>query len=277
MSHYPPAFGRRMAWDVDGTVALWVPDNGVAVDLSPTEMVEINSEDGNYSSVMSPSATLGYLVHIFPELRDIDGYFAVARDTFASLEGSVDTTNGVDGTWINITSSLTDQLLTVRPNYRSAVNSVSATAVKGIRARKGGGGGQSNRLWAIHIYGKISSGQTPDRLLFLDPDAADAVFTRVLDFGDVPRGQTQSRNFKLRNNSGSLTVNTISITAEDIYLNAGDWYTFSEDNINFFATLAIGNLGPGADKLIYMRQVVPGAETLGLQTGRIRVSHASVT
>jgi len=274
MSHYPPAFGRRMAWDADGTVALYVPDGGISREYTPAEAAQINSEEG--ASVNVGLTVSGYSIHIFPELRDLVGFFIAKNGGgYTTVETSVDTTNGIDGTWVQQLVNVND-VSSVNPEYRTSVDSISATGVKGVRVYKDSGG-TTNRLLAIHIYGKISSGQTPDRIIYLDPDAADAQFTKVLDFGDVPRGQTQTRNFKVKNNSGTLTVNTIVITAEDLYLNAGNWFTFSDDNITFVASLAIGNLGPGVTKLIYMKQVVPAAETLGLQTGRIKVSHASVT
>ncbi len=271
---YPDAFGRRMAWDADGTVALYVPTGGNADEYTPAQADQVNSEEG--ADVNVGLTASGYNIHIFPELRDVVGFFIAKNGGgYTTLETSVDTTNGIDGTWVQVLADVTDASA-VNPDYRNSVDSISAIGVKGIRVFKNSGG-TSNRMLAIHIYGKISAAQTPDRIVFLDPDNADAQFTKVLDFGDVPRGQTQTRTFKIKNNSGSLTVNTITITAEDLYLNAGDWFTFGDDGINYSASFAAGNLGPGAEKLIYMKQVVPGSETLGLQTGRIKVSHASVT
>lgn len=277
---YPDAFGRRMAWDVDGTVAFWMPDNGLAQELSSGQMAAINDEEGGTDTVVGGGGIFGYYVHIFPELRDIKGYFIAGAANgdggFSTLETSVDTTNGVDGTWVQQVVNITDSV-TVRPDYRNAVDQVSAVGIKGIRVYKNSLTGFDDRIQAIHIYGNIASGQTPDRIQFLDTLNLDAVFTKVLDFGDVPRGQTQTRTFKIKNNSATLTVNTINVTAEDLYLNAGDWFTFGDDNIVYAATFAVGNLGPGAEKLLYMKQIVPVAETLGLQTGRIKVTHASVT
>ena len=137
--------------------------------------------------------------------------------------------------------------------------------------------GQDAAFATMHFYGVISPGETPDRILFLDTENADAEFTKVLDFGDIPRGQTTTRTFKIKNNSSSKTINTIQVTAEDLYLNAGNWYTFGDDGISYQATFAVGNLGPGSTKLLYLKQIIPGAETLGLHTGRIKASHASVT
>lgn len=276
---FPDALDRRMAWDDDGTVLLFIPDGLAAIEADASQRSLLNSESGTNVNIVGNNNKKGYYCHIFPELRDVIGYFFTRGDggLYAELETSVDTTNGIDGTWVQQIANITETVL-VSPDYRNSVESLTAIAVKGIRVYKSSLGASNENIRAIHIYGKIAVGQTPDRIIILDPNDADAEFTKVFDSGDVPRGQTQTFTIKLKNNSSSLTVNTISNTAEDLYLNAGDWYTFSQDNINFFASLAIGNLGPGATSgLIYVKQVIPGSETLGLQAGRIKVLHVSVT
>ena len=67
------------------------------------------------------------------------------------------------------------------------------------------------------------------------------------------------------------------MTAVALYLNAATWYEFGDDGVAYQGTFAVGNLGPGATQLMYLKQAIPDAESLGLHTGRIEVSHASVT
>ncbi len=269
-----------MAWDDDGTVGLWKRDNFAATDLNDSQRAALNDESGNNIAITTNGA-LGYVEQIFPELREFDGYFIVRTSGgdggFSTLDSSADTTNGIDGTWTQRTADVADGTST-DPEYRTSITSHAIPGVKGLRVYKNAtGGGQDHQMQTIHIYGVISAGETPDRILFLDTEDSDQEFTKVLNFGDKARGQTTTRTFKIKNNSSTKTINTIQITAEDLYLNAGDWYTFGDDGVAYQATHAVGNLGPGSTELVYLKQVIPGGETLGLQAGRIKVSHASVT
>ena len=268
-----------MAIDADGTVMLYY-DTGVATELSAGTIALLNNEQSGGFGITFAS---NWVTAVFPEPRELDGIFtAIYRSdayytpSFGAVDTSGDTTNGIDGTWNNAIANINDYT-TVYNNFRNNITSMAVATEKGVRARFNGTPNNLDVPAAFHLYGVISPGETPDRILFLDTLAADAVFTKPLDFGDVPRGQTQTRTFKIKNNSATLTINTIQVTAEDLYLNAGGWYEFGDDGISYQATFAVGNLGPGATKLLYLKQVIPDAETLGVQTGRIKVSHASLT
>lgn len=275
---YNDAPSRRMAIDADGTVGV----NPKLGDLSPTEMANINSEE---DGLEANAGNASWLALIFPELRELDGIFAATDKAdpgsidIGAVDSSADTTNGWDGSWTTQIADYTDTgdnlVYTV---FRDNISSLTVSTEKGIKITwTGGQSWVTDAVVAMHIYGRISAGETPDRIIFLDPDNSDAQFTKVLDYGDVPRGQTDVRTIKLKNNSTSKTINSVSITAEDLYLNAGTWYEFGDDDVTYQATFAVGNMTNGATQLIYVKQVIPDAETLGLQTGRIKVSHASVT
>jgi len=234
-----------------------------------------------YKTVNSLSTADGHVMIclIFPELRELDGaYLNRNNDADANrwFYKSVDTTNGVDGAWADTSAAFSTS--GTLPDYRDSITSMAFPGVKAVKGNMGVTGTNHNSSWrTIHLYGSISPAETPDRILFLDTENADAEFTKVLDFGDVPRGQTTTRTFKIINNSSSKTINTVSVTAEDLYLNAGDWYEFGNDGVNYQATYSVGNMANGAEETIHLKQVIPGGETLGVQAGRIKVSHDSVT
>lgn len=294
---YPDAPSRRMAWDVDGTVGLIKlyttgatkpspaagdPYWDVLGNMTAQQKIDLNDENPNtLIEHFSSSYNNLYWTLIFPELREIDGMFIqgkAAAVTESWAWSSEDTTNGVDGSdWQAIATSFLANNGDV-DSFRDDITSAAVTTEKGIRGTVSYGGiNQYVGIRSIHIYGTISPGETPDRIVFLDTENSDAVFTKPIDYGDVPRGQTQTRTIKLKNNSASKTINTVQITAEDIYLNAGGWYTFGDDDVSYQATFAVGNMTNGATQLLYVKQEVGGAETLGLQTGRLKVTHASVT
>jgi len=275
---YDDAPFRRIPLDADGSVGVHqnASGNNSLTEFTPTEMANINDE--SQASVQigaGPPDTFTTL--IFPELRRLDGLFFASTPGFSAetCESSADTTNGVDGSW-TVQIAAVPIFSSVYPYFRNNITTMAVPAAKAIRVRTDAHGGLAY-IFGYHPYGAISPGETPDRILFLDTENADAVFTKPLDYAEVPRGQTQVRTIKLKNNSSSFTINTIQITAEDLYLNAGDWYTFGDDGSTYQGTFAVGNLGPSATKLIYVRQIIPDAETLGLQTARLLVSHASLS
>ncbi len=275
---YNDAPSRRMAWDTDGSVAFYLRSDGsaVGVEASAGNRTNGNDESQNYWTLLTNVTKYGVVV--FPELRELDGIFVAVSEAAVyptAVDSSADTTNGVDGTWTNRIADLSNHT-SVLADYRDNITSMAVPTEKAIRVLFGSTS-NANGARAFHLYGTISPAETPDRILFLDTGASDAVFTKPLDFGDVPRGQTATGEFKIKNNSSGLTINTIQVTAEDLYLNAGDWYEFGDDAVNYQATFAVGNLGPGATKLLYYKQIIPDAETLGVQAGRIKVSHASLS
>lgn len=256
----------------------------VAVGL--TDKQELNDENINYTAydVYRLNSAQSTFAFIFPEKREFDGAYINASATNSTCYQtgltSGDSTNGYDGTWAD--QSLTAHTRGSLPadEWRTDIDSKAVSNVKAIRIVQYGTylSWQHIYIGVIHLYGTISPGETPDRILFLDTANSDAEFSKVLDYAEVPRGQTQTRTIKLKNNSSTKTINTVQLIADDLYLNAGDWYTFSLDDVSYQATLnTIGNLGPGATKLVYVKQSVPDAETLGLQTARLKASHASLT
>ena len=286
---YPNAPSRRMAWDADGSVLLTAdeagftgsPGTGPGVPytiLSIANAELMNDEDVSSRFINNDNnANDGFWVTmLFPELRELDGLYLVGAlsggDNITNEAYSLDSTNGIDGVWTDLTHAW---ILTAPANddYRDMIVSYAISNVVALMLTLSADDIQEYTY--VHVYGVISPGETPDRLLFLDPDNADATFTLPLDFGDVPRGQTQTDTFKIRNNSGSLTANTIQITAEDLFDGSNSWYTYSDDNVVFSATLSPGNLAPGGTLLVYLKQIIPDAQVPGVYSARTRASTAS--
>lgn len=286
---YPNAPSRRMAWDTDGSVLLTATEVGfsAAAGTAPANPYTIialaDAEDMNDEDNLTlfintnNNANDGFWVTLlFPEKRELDGMFLAARLTggedITNEAYSLDSTNGMDGIWTDLTHSW----ITTVPaadDYRDMIVSYAVSNVVSLMFTLGADDSQQYRY--VHLYGTITPGDTPDRLLFLDPDDFDTAFSLPLDFGDVPRGQTQTDTFKVKNNSGSLTANTIQITAEDLFDGSNSWYTYSDDDITYSATLAAGNLSPGGTILVYLKQIVPDAQVPGVYAARTKVSAAS--
>lgn len=289
---YDDAPGRRMAWDDDGTIAvIWDTDVGGPVyEVSSADKAELNDEDsiavtpgvGVPASWEDEKHTMAFL---FPEDREVDGYWSYRASATYTLthvqEYAQDTTNGLDGTWVTAGTSLqTTTSTTVIPDYRDEIQASSASAASGWRvtptiAIETYG---NNYWYVVHLYGEISAGNTPDRIIYLDTANSDAEFSAVLDYGDVPRGQTSTRTIKLKNNSASYTINGVSLTAESLYGDAGSWYTFATTELGtYYSTLAVGNITSSGTQIIYCKQIIPDAEDLGVWAGRFDTSHTSLS
>lgn len=271
-----------MAYDEDGTVVFYgnQDGSGALTELTTQQRIDLNDEDQSGHDKGNPAA---FYWLIFPELREVDGFFAARSagnaEFLESLYSSGDTTNGRDGVWTQQIANV-DNAATVLASYRTNITSLAVPNQRGIRMGQAAyqSGKVGSSVTAIHVYGEIFAGQTPDRLLFLD-SASGLEFGLPIDYGDVPRGSAADRLIKLKNNSTSLTAGSVQLTAESLYLNSAAWYTFSEDGVLFQGTLPLtAAIGPGASSpTITLRRDIPDSETPGLHAGRVQASVGSWT
>lgn len=276
---YPNVPSRRFALDADGTLggSRFANDTQALVEFTPGEMVTLQQEDLAVVTIGGGSQPDEYAFLIFPELREFDGLYIGSglANIISEIHTSGDTTNTFDGTWTQRIANYDDSVPVSLTTYRTEITSTAVSNVRGIRLVYDATGG-SKRLSGWHIYGEISAGETPDRLLWVD-EITGLEFTLPIDYGDVPRGSARDRGTRLKNNSGSLTANTLQISAEDLVGGSGDWYTFDVAGGGFVSTNSdITSLGSGASSgLITIRQNVPDSEDLGLHSGRAFVNVAS--
>ena len=286
---YPDAPSRRMAFDDDGTIGfaendtlngnlLWGTD-GRIYEWNSTSLAEMNDEDNTQITQydLGDNSSYSWVGFFFPELREVDGFFASSEESMnlgtLNAQTSGDTTNGRDGVW---TTQITDYTAYRNPyptNYRNGVQSTAVSNVRALRLRMfaPGGGGRSY-IQGIHVYGEITPGETPDRLLFIDT-ATSLEFNLPVDYGDTPRGSATDTTIKLRNNSTSLSAGTVQITGESLYLSSGNWYTFSEGGAYQSTLQLASSIGSAADSpTITIRRIIPDSETVGLHAGRVQVS-----
>lgn len=281
---FPDVPSRRMAQDADGTVLLHrlgagVMENGIQADLT-----ELNDEDNvQASGALSTDSSSGtrILCWLFPELREFDGGFHSATGSgsmnLTILDTSGDTTNGISGTFTSRTADLPNHFSTF-DLYRDNIISYAVSNVRCVRiALFGGGSGGSKNWLTSHLYGEIAAGETPDRLLWIDNDD-DLEFSKAVDYGDAPRGSAEDHVTYLKNNSASLAANSVQVTAEDLFLGSGSWYTF-DDGTGFSPTKALASsISNGANSPnITIRRIIPDDEGVGLHAARAFVSVGSWT
>ena len=296
---YPTVPGRRIAWDDDGTVAVLVSQNSTvpgqaagivpavpfAAMSTPTKQ-SANSEDSDVAVSLIGGGTGNNLKMvaclIFPELRDIDGYYINKDGTSSSwLYSAPDTTNGRDGTWSPVGSQIISAVTTFEA-YRESINSAALTGVRGISfGAAGSGTGSGAFLRRLHYYGEIAAGETPDRLLFMD-ETTGLEFAVDMDYGDIARGSARDFEMRLKNNSmaagNNVTINSIPINVEALFGDSPAWYTFSIGGDAFQSTKNISSLAPEASSsLIVVRQVIDVNAVLGLHAARIQAGVGSLS
>lgn len=285
--NYPDVPGPRLAYDRDGSVGFVIDAGNNAITLlSGAELGYFNDESETGISARDHASRTSIVGIIFPELRDIDGYFLSWDGAGGSygLQTSVDTTSGLDGTWTTVVAGSIPTARPVVPNYRTGIQAVSLSGIKAIRFT--GGAFFDNTSWyAFHLYGKLHAGETPDRLRLWHPtldqpldDQAVSPDGAYFDWGNVPQGTTQDRTFRVKNNSSTLTANTITVSLQSLTpATTPDVFTLSDGGA-FGSTVSIASLAAGAlSGVLTLRRSTPANATLGLWAARIIAAATSWT
>lgn len=273
--NYPDVPAPRMAFDRDGSLGA-VLAGGVVTPQDASWLQTLNNE--NEDSIGRP----GYVIIIFPELRDIKGYFFagyIIDDAFGDwgpIQTSVDTTTGLDGTWVTQESVPAPGLGTwaVVPDYRTRIHTVDWPGVKAVRVYAYNGYDMQLRAW--HLYGNVHAGETPDRLRLWHPTLDEEVGGAYFDWGNVPQNSTQTRPFRIKNNSSTLTAHGV-IVGFDVLTDAGvpDVFTLSDGGA-YGSSVTISSLAPGAiSGTLSLKRTTPLTATLSIWVHRIVAQAAS--
>lgn len=277
---YPDVPGYRFAYDVDGTVGIVSPiAGGAATTISSTDLTKMNQNSSVANQAPSrfdPRNYVGgsnnnYVALLFPETRTITGYMLVTHTVAPTggriIQTSQNTTNGTDGTWTTQTTYplLDGSILQVSPVYRSNINSVTWNNVSAVRWS------MANVGWGFHFYGSIANTESPDRLQILDITNND--IAAQLDFGNLKQRATSTRQFKVKNNSATLTANSITVNLNipsDASPSILGQYQISTDNVAFANAINIGTLAPGAESgILYFRMNPASNAQLGPWSARL--------
>lgn len=284
---YNDAPAARMAVSGDGSIGLMAEADGTSfvvgrpprspwLNLSQASMDMLDSEDASDNIFGNWLDTESCI--IFPEKRDIDGLF-LAWDQIqgGGTSTSVDTTNGVDGTWVD--QSYTGFVWSADDEYRDNIQAFSLTGIRSVRHYN-----TANQPdWAaFHCYGTFASGETPDRIIFLDEGTglefgSGGSTPDIMDFGDRPRGSIFDHEFRVRNNStvagNNLTATTIVLTSEVREGVMNTWMTYNEAGGAFSASETVTSLAPETNSaLLVMRLDIADAAQLFVWAARTKVA-----
>lgn len=262
--NYPDVPSWRMPIDRDGTIGVKV-SGGVVTQMSHADLVVLNNEN-------SDEIALGgaFAAFIFPEKRDLDGYFATWNGdigpNLADVQVSPNSTNGLDGTWTTYSANRTGNYTWDGQQYRSAIVSATALGIKAFRLRPTAAAG-GTQLGTMHLYGEPVPGENPHRLAIWHPTLDQRVGPAYFDWGDVPRSSSEERTFRVKNLSPSLTANSIRVAMEaltDTAPSVVGQHALSLDGTLYVAQVNIGALAPGAiSSIVRLRRVTPSNAVFG--------------
>jgi hypothetical protein len=260
--------------------------SGSLVDVS-ANMADMNDHDNTNALIVSSESSMAanrHLTFVFPELRNIDGYFIHAIQANGSfvieaVETSVDTVDGSGGTWTQAAATWTDAS-SLSPTWRNSITPLSASGIKGLRFRYTWTTTSSGRQieWrAIHLYGSVVAGQNPNRLRAWHPTLDQEVGAAYFDFADIAQGTQLTKQFRLRNDSATLTANNITLSQDSVN-GGGMGLTFSSDGTNFSSSILISTIAPNSNSsVLYVRRSVGAAEAIQLRASLIKAIASSWT
>lgn len=279
---YPTLPGHRFMYESDGTVVLFaqnvVPTSSSAQTDTVKALLNDMGGDAGMSFTMTGSSGQHWITFVFPEARDILGLnvFDTGANHQAQIYTSVDTTNGIDGTWNLQTTYSRGRGAVMDPQARSGWQVAEFLGIKGIRF--GGtiiGGSSANvTVYSLHLYGNKSVDQG---LAFWDETLDSKCDVSQFDFQDVPQGSTHTKQFRVKNRHATQQANSITISALDHEAFLG--LTFSTSVSGPFVTsLDIGNLAAGAvSSMLYCRRVADPALAVGVHQARVQAVAGSWT
>lgn len=264
MGAYPATPDERVPYHRNGATGFYIDASNNVTQLTGPQLATLNDESDSAVSGLGDYKAIGI---ILPYTIDLTKYFAAhfvsgARQARGPIDTSVDTTNGRDGNWLTAVTPFVGSDL-VRPFYRSAIQTASATGIKAVRFNFTSWSGTiADETWlAIHLYGAPSSGQHPYLRMWhptLDQALAVDAFYQGANQGDVAQSGSYDVTFRIKNLNATQTANGVVVQTEG---RAGStehagWVTISQGGA-FAASQNIGNLAAGAISGVLTARIAP--------------------
>lgn len=276
---------HRMAYERDGSAGVRVDTSAGTVGSVPAaELVKMNNEHTDYYYIwdsVGSTQHIGFCL-IFPEFRDITSYhtsfYQEGGPAAGTVYTSVDTTNGYDGTWVSRGTWVHGG---ANVAAQRSPTTVSWLNIKAVRFHTTGGGFTTRVRWQIlHLYGGPAAGQNPDRLRLWHPTLNQEITGAHFDYGDAARSTSADKQFRIKNNSATLTANVITVSLDaptNTTPSVSGQYSLEKASApGFIASVSIPSLAPGAtSEVITMRRVTPVTAVMSLWWARVLASAAS--
>ncbi len=207
-----PAFALspKLQYDRDGSVGFFRSGAAVLRALIAGEMTSLNGESGFDTVVDTTASGTGVTIGvIFSTLYDVTGFWtnSVPGSAYGLLETSVDTTTGIDGTWVTQAATYSSSGI-----FRFGIALLALTGIKAIRITSTNGATGRTYYRNFNVYGIPTAPNALDRLRIWHPTLDQELAT--LDFGSPAAGSTYQVTFRVKNNSNVLYANSVVLSAE---------------------------------------------------------------
>lgn len=208
-----------------------------------------------------------YIATVFPEHRDLYGVWlwytpgwrnlGSWQTALNALEWSPDTTNGVDGTWNTIIGGPN---YTYNDNgtdygggmfYRQIVQGFAGPQARGIRFNlylpfMGILGSAWTICSMIHLFGNINDDLVTERLVWID-ESTGLEFDNLLDWGDVPRGTSLTKDIRLKNLSPTYAATSVALDFDALPSPGNSsWYSIKDYGGGYTNGFTITSIAAGA-------------------------------
>lgn len=226
--------GLKFPYDVDGTSVIYRQNSmsDFVVLTTDEKHAMLDADPATYFTSTYCSGEHN-IVWLFPQPVNIsaiatsikiEGAFGGGNNYNSNIfiEGSTNTTNGVDGSWESPTfpngDAPTDLNFTATDAWRQYVWKIEFASgpFTGLRVRVVNTGAINCRITLryLHIYGTISTGYNDDRLVFLD-DPSQALKDDIIDYGAVAYPTTYERSFYIKNLSATKVATSVKLYGQD--------------------------------------------------------------
>lgn len=280
--------GNRMPIDDDGTVLYRTNRAGVMDSTAASTLnYEAAASVSFWPAAGAGSGSTGYLTVVFPELRDVVGWYLRLSNLATGViddddvEYATDTSTGDDGTWTSASTAwgVVGSDTAASSSWRDDVVTSQPLRCNGLRFAYSGAE-NSIYLSNLHLFGeRVTHG---DRLVVYDFDGKVRVLPRTLDWGDVPLASAADFRIRVKNTSASLIADSMLVTLEpstDTTPSVPAQHLLSYDlGDTFAASVSIGRVEPGdVTGPIIVRRVTSASVTAGPWAARIRVTASGWT
>lgn len=276
---FPDPPGSRIPYDRAGG-ACYVYNHALTAlitQLTAAQLLELNDED---TGIAINLAEQHWVAVVFPEQYDLAGFLVAVINastgglpaTMGPLQTSADSTNGVDGTWVERVPAPFPAVTGGLPSHTRQSTALAVAGVKAVRWSYHSGGSPTHTRYAALFGAPAGAALTasPNRLRLWHPTLNQPLAGVDLDMGDLKLGQTAAKTFRLRNHSGTLAATSISVTREVISeANPATLaeYSLSLDGTTWATSIAPPNIAAGGTSgVLHVRRAVgTGAQYTPIQ------------
>jgi hypothetical protein len=130
------------------------------------------------------------------------------------------------------------------------------------------------------LYGSVRAGEVPlSRVQFWHPTSNVALGPADVDWGDLPRGTSLVRSFRVKNLSSTQTATSVLLSMDvptDKTPSLSSSLDLSQDNSSFSSTVSVASIAPGAlSSVLYARASLVPSQSLAVALFRLRATVGS--